>query len=257
MNEYYGVASTPMEDYLAHYGVKGMRWGVRKAIEKGNTRRLGRHYARAARKLESLTARTDRDFVSKVKRQNARQAVPNMIVSGLGSGALTYAINPHVSTKQRAIISAAVGGGAALGSGIGSLVDNARYNRMLSNKGHRKNARKRNEFEREMRKAFRGTQYAGQINKTKRNISSKLNTMKRVLSDPNERTSYAKKSSSQLTKRQQQDVNRAMTEWANAFEKHYQTGLSRGMTHEQAERYSNDYIAKNGFGSASNKRKRR
>lgn len=32
MNEYYGIASTPTEDFLAHYGVKGMKWGVRKAI---------------------------------------------------------------------------------------------------------------------------------------------------------------------------------------------------------------------------------
>jgi len=34
MSEYYGVASTPTEDFLAHYGVKGMKWGVRKKPEK-------------------------------------------------------------------------------------------------------------------------------------------------------------------------------------------------------------------------------
>lgn len=34
MNEYYGIASTPTDDFLAHYGIKGMKWGVRKAISK-------------------------------------------------------------------------------------------------------------------------------------------------------------------------------------------------------------------------------
>ena len=26
-NEYYGVATTPTSDFLAHYGVQGMKWG--------------------------------------------------------------------------------------------------------------------------------------------------------------------------------------------------------------------------------------
>ncbi|MDT3387315.1 MAG: hypothetical protein LIR46_06070 [Bacteroidota bacterium] len=59
MNEYYGIASTPTDDFLAHYGVKGMRWGVRKSIEKGNDAALERHYHRAQKKLVKLNARTD------------------------------------------------------------------------------------------------------------------------------------------------------------------------------------------------------
>ena len=53
-NEYYGVASTPMDDYLAHYGVRGMKWGVRKAIRSGNAQRLGKQYAKAQKKLAKL-----------------------------------------------------------------------------------------------------------------------------------------------------------------------------------------------------------
>ena len=30
MNEYYGSPTTQMDDYLAHYGIPGMKWGVRK-----------------------------------------------------------------------------------------------------------------------------------------------------------------------------------------------------------------------------------
>lgn len=56
-NEYYGAASTPNEDFLAHYGVKGMKWGVRKARESGNARRLGRQFNKAQKKLAKLEKR--------------------------------------------------------------------------------------------------------------------------------------------------------------------------------------------------------
>lgn len=44
-------------DYLAHYGIKGMKWGVRKAIERGNSRALSRQYAKAQKKLAKLEKR--------------------------------------------------------------------------------------------------------------------------------------------------------------------------------------------------------
>ena len=53
-NEYYGAPTTPTSDYLAHYGVKGMKWGVRKAIESGNTRKLARQFRKAEKKLAKL-----------------------------------------------------------------------------------------------------------------------------------------------------------------------------------------------------------
>lgn len=53
-NEYYGVASTPTEDFLAHYGIKGMKWGVRKAIQRGSDRALSRQYNKAQKKLAKL-----------------------------------------------------------------------------------------------------------------------------------------------------------------------------------------------------------
>lgn len=49
---YYGV--TRSTDHLAHYGVKGMKWGVRKAIARGNERALNRHFRKAAKKLAKL-----------------------------------------------------------------------------------------------------------------------------------------------------------------------------------------------------------
>ena len=56
-NEYYGTATTPTEDFLAHYGVRGMKWGVRKALMKGNEKRLARNFAKAEKKLAKLQKR--------------------------------------------------------------------------------------------------------------------------------------------------------------------------------------------------------
>lgn len=62
-NEYYGVASTPMDDFLAHYGVQGMKWGVTKAKNKGLTggtnRALDRQYKKAMKKLNKLNDNAD------------------------------------------------------------------------------------------------------------------------------------------------------------------------------------------------------
>lgn len=52
MSNYYAVQRSG--EYLQHYGVKGMRWGVRKAIATGNERALDRHYRKAAKKLSKL-----------------------------------------------------------------------------------------------------------------------------------------------------------------------------------------------------------
>lgn len=42
------------DEYLAHYGIRGMKWGVRRAIKSGNSARLGRQYAKAQKKLAKL-----------------------------------------------------------------------------------------------------------------------------------------------------------------------------------------------------------
>lgn len=53
-NEYYGIASTPTTDFLAHYGVRGMKWGVRKALKSGSDRALRRQRIKAEKKLAKL-----------------------------------------------------------------------------------------------------------------------------------------------------------------------------------------------------------
>lgn len=82
-NEYYGAATTPTEDFLAHYGVKGMKWGVRKSIMKGNEKRLARQYAKAEKKLAKLQKRAD----------NGKKYAKRAVALGAGAaaaGALAY-----------------------------------------------------------------------------------------------------------------------------------------------------------------------
>ncbi len=56
-NNDYMYAIERNDEYLAHYGIRGMKWGVRKAIASGNSARLGRQYAKAQKKLAKLEKR--------------------------------------------------------------------------------------------------------------------------------------------------------------------------------------------------------
>lgn len=86
-NEYFGVATTPMDNYLAHYGVRGMKWGVRKAIASGNKARLGRQYAKAQKKLAKLEKQASNS------KKYARRA------AALGAGAAVAGVAASRGTK--------------------------------------------------------------------------------------------------------------------------------------------------------------
>ena len=53
-NNDYMYAIERNDEYLAHYGVRGMKWGVRRALKSGNSARLSRQYAKASKKLAKL-----------------------------------------------------------------------------------------------------------------------------------------------------------------------------------------------------------
>lgn len=51
--EYYGTPAAS-SDFIAHYGVKGMKWGVRRALQRGDINAVRKHYIKAAKKLAKL-----------------------------------------------------------------------------------------------------------------------------------------------------------------------------------------------------------
>lgn len=142
---YYGIQRS--DEYLAHYGVRGMKWGVRKAIERGDRAALGHHYLKAQRKLAKLTeqANTGRGIGS-------RRAAIGALTSAALSGAGTYAINriqgasPLDAAKTAGL--AAVAGGAG-----GGILNSGRATR-----AEMMNARaRRDAWKRKMDRTFKGT----------------------------------------------------------------------------------------------------
>ena len=93
-NYMYGVERS--EEYLAHYGIRGMKWGVRKAIKSGNSAKLSRQYAKASKKLAKLEKRAD----------NSKKYVKRAALMGAGAaaaGGLAAAGTTGVSKAYRAV----------------------------------------------------------------------------------------------------------------------------------------------------------
>ncbi len=81
MSEYYAVVRST--DHLAHYGVKGMKWGVRKAIARGDQKKLDKHFRKAAKKLAKL-----QDIGLNSNKSYAKAAAYGAAAAGMGGLAL-------------------------------------------------------------------------------------------------------------------------------------------------------------------------
>ena len=57
MKNYYAVERTG--NSLSHYGVKGMKWGVQKAVQRGNSKALDRQYKKASKRMAKLDNRAN------------------------------------------------------------------------------------------------------------------------------------------------------------------------------------------------------
>lgn len=155
MAEYYGVERTP--EYLMHYGIKGMRWGVRKAREHNDAKRLEKHFNRAQKKYNKLIAKTDI-----TKRANNAYADRALLRGGSAITGIQAGLSGALLLKEgkKALPFAAFATGptaAATGiAGVGYL----RNKKAMTTKGHDKAVRKVKQWESEMNKAFKGTRYA-------------------------------------------------------------------------------------------------
>lgn len=87
MNEYYAVVRST--DHLAHYGIRGMKWGVRKAVDRGDARALSKQYKKAQKKLAKLNAQADIRTQEKQIKKHNRRALGALGVSLAGMGVAT------------------------------------------------------------------------------------------------------------------------------------------------------------------------
>lgn len=158
MAEYYAVERT--SEYLAHYGIRGMKWGVRKAIASGNPARLTKQYMKAVKKLGKLSLNANQGVMK--KRYNTAKS--NMAIGAATSGglsaALTAGTNSHLPIKKNLLYSGIAG---ATGAAAGALLNSKGImsGRYASDKGHAKAIAKRNEFRKAMESEFKGTKYGG------------------------------------------------------------------------------------------------
>lgn len=199
MNEYYGAPTTPTSDYLAHYGVKGMKWGVRKAIETGNQRLYSKHYQKAQKKLQRLTeqAKTGKGIA-------AKRVATGGIASALTSAAGTYALN-RLHGASRAQSGIAAGIAAGVGGAAGAAINAGR----ATSQEKRIAKIKRDNWKREMDSTFRkkslktasaGKKFEQGLKKTANRygmvgggIGSAIGTARYIKKNPKQYQAYKKK----------------------------------------------------------------
>ena len=172
MAEYYAVERSPK--YLAHYGVKGMRWGVQKAKEKHNEKALAKHYKKALAKMKKLNTNAS---ISRSKQEYKGRMSDAAMLGISGAGIAGAGLGLHKlarATNSRAIglmsgipfdtetvhyVGGATGG--LLGAwGAYNLGKGLAAKHRTTSKGHAKAKSKAESFHNEMKKAFKGTKYS-------------------------------------------------------------------------------------------------
>lgn len=175
MAEYYAVERSA--EYLKHYGVKGMRWGVRKAArlmtlndkaKKKGQQKLDKHYAKANKKLNKLISKTDvlKGYELRKEAPSAIGASIMPLAAGIGMPFLAKSAKQKMSIGDYALAGFDAASGAALaGYGAHSLVAGSKRTKL---KGHEKAVKKVNNWQKEMKNAFKGTKYEKQENARKK-----------------------------------------------------------------------------------------
>jgi len=118
-NNDYMYAIERNDEYLAHYGVRGMKWGVRKAIQSGNSARLSRQYAKASKKLAKLEKQA-----GKSKKYARRAAL--MGAGAAAAGGLAAVGTGGVGTAMRGLGRFGSKAGKGLGQAMVSVGNAAR-----------------------------------------------------------------------------------------------------------------------------------
>lgn len=129
MLELYSYPSNDYRSYLAHHGVKGMKWGVRH--EQARKARIMKKYGITSSQYDAIRSKS-------IKRHNKFNKV-RKVYEGAGAiiGASTsigrligqdqYLASMNASGTDRAKVAAISAGRMAIRAGIGSVVSSASY----------------------------------------------------------------------------------------------------------------------------------
>ena len=205
INEYYGASTTPTSDYLAHYGVRGMKWGIRRAVASGNPDKLKKQYSKAVKKLAKLSLKAN-NTVNEGKYQKWRAQARKNAITGATGAAVGATIGSGIgiaragrtyglglkdtigvlkkSSQGRQALGAigasipayAVAGG--VGSYLGARARASIYKRRQNEDVRAKNLAKRDQWRKDMESAFKGTRYGGQQQKQFHKEISRLSETK-------------------------------------------------------------------------------
>lgn len=213
MSEYYAVERTGSE--LAHYGVRGMRWGVKKALnaksQKRRDRLMRKVAIKAENKLRKLNDNADLARQKAAAKSNTKKALRSGVTSA-ALAALNYGANNQyqksvsdnirsrkftgveigkgrnrvvIPTNRNSLAWLGAAGASAVGSNIGLTKATYHAGKAIaaasrsSKRGHAKAVAKRDAFKREIDKAFKDTKYASQISSGSNSSTSKPKTKKR------------------------------------------------------------------------------
>ena len=162
MAEYYAVERS--SEYLAHYGVKGMRWGVRKAVERGDAKRLAKHYKKANKKLLKLQRKADVVNNLRMRGDSATSILGSTVplAGGIGLPIMAKATGHKLNGGELALAGFnGLAGASLLGLGLHDAIFGSKRS---TAKGHTKAVKKAKNWQSEMKKAFKGSVYEKDVN---------------------------------------------------------------------------------------------
>lgn len=104
---------TDTDDFLAHYGVKGMRWGVKRGIVKSGAERTSREDKVRAKRKDAKRRRqvlSDKDLDGLVKRLEQEKKLKTLLDDDLAPGrTVTKKLLANAGTKVVGTVAAGVG----------------------------------------------------------------------------------------------------------------------------------------------------